>query len=82
MKKAELVSRWNDSDCKAEVTVIVRSQADPDVFAVGYNTSFSTFLPGADRLVTVMMMVRFDCGILELRRSLLNSMAIDLPSPP
>ncbi len=82
MKKAELVSRWKDSDCKAEVTVIVRSRADPDVFAVGYSTSFSTSLPGANRLLTVIMMVRFDYGILELQRSSLNSTAIDLPLPP
>lgn len=82
VKKAELVSRWKDSDCKAEVTVIVRSKANPDVFAVGYSTSFSTSLPGANRLVTVMMMVRFDYGILELQRSSSNSTAIDLPLPP
>ncbi|MCJ1342803.1 hypothetical protein MMC31_000992 [Peltigera leucophlebia] len=37
LKKGELVSRWKDGDCKAEVTVIVRSRADPDVFAVGYD---------------------------------------------
>lgn len=82
MKKAELVSRWEDSDCKAEVTVIVRSRADPDVFAVGYSTSFSTSLSGANRLLTVMMMVRSDYGILELQRSSSNSTAIDLPLPP
>lgn len=82
MKKAELVSRWKDSDCKAEVTVIVRSRADPDVFAVGYSMSFSTSLPGANRIATVMMMVRSDYGILELQRSSSNSTAIDLPLPP
>lgn len=82
MKKAELVSRWKDSDCKAEVTVIARSSVDPEVFAVGYSKFFSISLPGADRLVTVMMMVRFDYGILELQRSSSNSTAIDLPLPP
>lgn len=82
VKKGELVSRWKDSDCKAEVTVIVRSRADLDVFAVGYGISFSTSLPSANRPVTVMMMVQFDYGILESQQSSLNSTAIDLPSPP
>lgn len=36
VKKGELLSRWRDSSCTAEVTAIARSQADPDVFAVGY----------------------------------------------
>lgn len=62
--------------------MIVRSNADPDVFAVGYSKFFSTSLPGADRLVTVMTMVRFDYGILELQRWSSNSTAIDLPLPP
>lgn len=62
--------------------MIVRSRADPDVFAVGYGTSFSTSLPSANRLVTVMMMVRLDYGILESQRSSLNSTVIVLPSPP
>ncbi len=35
VKKGELLSRWRDSDCVAEVTTIARSNADPDVFAVG-----------------------------------------------
>lgn len=82
VKKGELVSRWKDSDCKEEVTVIVRSRADPEVFAVGYSTSFSTPFSSANRLETVMMMVGFDYGILESQRSSLNSMAIDLLSPP
>ena len=36
MKKGELLGRWKDSNCNAEVTVISRSSADPDVYAVGY----------------------------------------------
>ena len=36
MKKGELLGRWKDSNCNAEVTVISRSNADPDIFAVGY----------------------------------------------
>ncbi|KAF1832964.1 WD40 repeat-like protein [Decorospora gaudefroyi] len=36
IKKGELVSRWRDNTCTEEVTVICRSEVDPDVFAVGY----------------------------------------------
>ncbi|KAL9604791.1 MAG: hypothetical protein Q9219_000239 [cf. Caloplaca sp. 3 TL-2023] len=36
VKKGELLSRWRDKDCAAEVTTIAPSNADPDVFAVGY----------------------------------------------
>ena len=36
VKKGELLGRWKDSNCSAEVTVIVRSGADPDIYAVGY----------------------------------------------
>lgn len=36
IKKGELLSRWRDSTCTDEVTVISRSDVDPDVFAVGY----------------------------------------------
>ena len=36
IKKGELLGRWKDSNCNAEVTVISRSSADPDVYAVGY----------------------------------------------
>ena len=31
-----MLGRWKDSNCNAEVTVISRSGADPDVYAVGY----------------------------------------------
>ncbi|RAR15632.1 WD40 repeat-like protein [Stemphylium lycopersici] len=37
IKKSELVSRWRDNSCTEEVTVICRSDVDPDVFAVGYS---------------------------------------------
>ncbi|KAL9004281.1 MAG: hypothetical protein Q9188_002886 [Gyalolechia gomerana] len=37
VKKGELLSRWRDKDCVAEVTTISQSSADPDVFAVGYD---------------------------------------------
>jgi U3 small nucleolar RNA-associated protein 12 len=36
VKKGELLSRWRDSTCTDEVTVICRSEVDTDVFAVGY----------------------------------------------
>ena len=36
VKKGELLGRWKDSNCSAEVTVIARSNADPDIYAVGY----------------------------------------------
>ena len=36
MKKGELLGRWRDSNCSAEVTVIARSNADRDIYAVGY----------------------------------------------
>jgi len=35
VKKGDLLSRWKDESCSAEVTVIARSQADPDIHAVG-----------------------------------------------
>lgn len=36
IKKGELLGRWKASDNLAQVTVLSRSQVDPDVFAVGY----------------------------------------------
>jgi U3 small nucleolar RNA-associated protein 12 len=36
VKKGELLSRWRDSTCTEEVTVICRSETNQDVFAVGY----------------------------------------------
>ncbi|KAG0123733.1 hypothetical protein HOY82DRAFT_582102 [Tuber indicum] len=36
IKKGELLSRWRDGKCKAEVSAIAQSRADKDVFAVGY----------------------------------------------
>ncbi len=35
VKKGDLLSRWKDESCSAEVTVIARSPADPDIHAVG-----------------------------------------------
>jgi len=36
VKKGELLARWRDSTCGAQVTAIAKSAADPDVYAVGY----------------------------------------------
>jgi U3 small nucleolar RNA-associated protein 12 len=36
VKKGELINRWNDTNCKAQVTRIAQSRTDQDVFAVGY----------------------------------------------
>jgi U3 small nucleolar RNA-associated protein 12 len=36
VKKGELLSRWRDPNCKAEVTSIAQSAVDRDIFAVGY----------------------------------------------
>ncbi|PYI28210.1 WD domain protein [Aspergillus indologenus CBS 114.80] len=36
VKKGELLGRWRDSACKAQVTVITHSKTDEDIFAVGY----------------------------------------------
>ena len=35
VKKGELLNRWKDANCTAEVTVIAHSEADPDIYAVG-----------------------------------------------
>ncbi|KAJ9651311.1 beta transducin [Neophaeococcomyces mojaviensis] len=37
IKRGEAEGRWHATDNRAQVTVIVRSQADPDIFAVGYD---------------------------------------------
>lgn len=37
IKAGELLSRWKDDNCKAEVTIIAQSKADQDIFAVGYS---------------------------------------------
>jgi U3 small nucleolar RNA-associated protein 12 len=35
LKKGELLSRWRDSACNAQVSVIARSAVDLDLYAVG-----------------------------------------------
>jgi U3 small nucleolar RNA-associated protein 12 len=35
IKKGELLGRWKDSSCKAQVAVIAQSKTDEDIFAVG-----------------------------------------------
>ena len=39
IKKGELLSKWHDRDCRAQVTAITQSKADEDIFAVGYGFS-------------------------------------------
>ncbi|KAL3424794.1 WD domain-containing protein [Phlyctema vagabunda] len=36
IKKGELISRWRDEACKSQVTAIVQSKTDQDIYAVGY----------------------------------------------
>jgi U3 small nucleolar RNA-associated protein 12 len=36
VKKGELLSRWRDSSCTAQVTTIARSVVDKDLYAVGF----------------------------------------------
>ncbi|KAJ5819911.1 hypothetical protein N7474_005502 [Penicillium riverlandense] len=36
IKKGELLGRWRDVACKAQVTVVTQSKTDEDIFAVGY----------------------------------------------
>jgi U3 small nucleolar RNA-associated protein 12 len=36
VKKGELLSRWRDADCKAQVTAIAQSKTDREIYAVGY----------------------------------------------
>ncbi|KAL8707564.1 MAG: hypothetical protein Q9225_007734, partial [Loekoesia sp. 1 TL-2023] len=57
LKKGELLSRWRDKDCVAEVTTIAQSNADPDVFAVGFNghrsaVTVTTFSRDGSRLAS------------------------------
>lgn len=53
LKKGELLSRWRDSRNSAEATVIVRSKADPEIYAVGY--SDGTIRIWDSRIATVVV---------------------------
>jgi U3 small nucleolar RNA-associated protein 12 len=35
LKKGELLGRWRDGNCNAQVSAIAQSNSDPDIFAVG-----------------------------------------------
>ncbi|KAK2858398.1 hypothetical protein FQN49_004767 [Arthroderma sp. PD_2] len=35
IKKGDLLSKWSDPDCQAQVTAIAQSRTDEDIFAVG-----------------------------------------------
>ncbi|KAG5289606.1 WD domain-containing protein [Histoplasma ohiense] len=53
VKKGELLTRWRDSDCSAQVTAISQSKTDQDVFAVGYEDGSIRLWDS--RLATVMI---------------------------
>ncbi|EEH34613.1 DOM34-interacting protein [Paracoccidioides lutzii Pb01] len=53
VKKGELLSKWRDIDCSAQVTVISQSKTDQDIFAVGYEDG--TIRIWDSRLATVMI---------------------------
>ncbi|QSS61671.1 WD domain-containing protein [Histoplasma capsulatum] len=53
VKKGELLSRWRDSDCSAQVTAISQSKTDQDIFAVGYEDGSIRLWDS--RLATVMI---------------------------
>ena len=40
IKKGELLGKWQDSSCKAQVSVLTQSKTDEDIFAVGYVSGF------------------------------------------
>ncbi|KAK2740968.1 hypothetical protein FQN55_008523 [Onygenales sp. PD_40] len=53
VKKGELLSKWRDLDCSAQVTAISQSKTDEDIFAVGYEDG--TIRIWDSRLATVMI---------------------------
>ncbi|KAL2367983.1 hypothetical protein RJ035_005541 [Blastomyces gilchristii] len=53
LKKGELLSKWRDVDCSAQVTAISQSKTDKDIFAVGYEDG--TIRLWDSRLATVMI---------------------------
>ncbi|OJD27535.1 hypothetical protein ACJ73_01073 [Blastomyces percursus] len=53
LKKGELLNKWRDVDCSAQVTAISQSKIDRDIFAVGYEDG--TIRLWDSRLATVMI---------------------------
>ncbi|KLJ05898.1 hypothetical protein EMPG_10680 [Blastomyces silverae] len=53
LKKGELLNKWRDVDCSAQVTAISQSKTDQDIFAVGYEDG--TIRLWDSRLATVMI---------------------------
>ncbi|KAK2738503.1 hypothetical protein FQN57_007018 [Myotisia sp. PD_48] len=53
IKKGDVLSKWRDSECDAQVTAIAQSKADADLFAVGYEDG--TIRVWDSRLSTVMI---------------------------
>ncbi|OJD17489.1 hypothetical protein AJ78_02410 [Emergomyces pasteurianus Ep9510] len=53
VKKGELLNKWRDADCSAQVTAISQSKTDQDIFAVGYEDG--TIRLWDSRLATVLI---------------------------
>ncbi|KAB8271899.1 hypothetical protein BDV30DRAFT_212909 [Aspergillus minisclerotigenes] len=53
IKKGELLGKWQDSSCKAQVSVVTQSKTDEDIFAVGYEDG--TIRLWDSRTATVMI---------------------------
>lgn len=47
VKKGELLDRWKDKHCRAEVTVVSRSKVEPDIYAAGYVELYTIIGQGA-----------------------------------
>src|SRR5690606_11395991 len=61
IKKGELLHRWRDPDCKAQVTAIAQSKTDEDVFAVGYeNRNSSLNMPALTDYICLQLRGRDD----------------------
>ena len=61
VKTGELVSRWKESSCTSQVTVITRSLINPDIFAVGCVRL--SLRPSYSDRIAAMKMARSDFGI-------------------
>lgn len=65
VKKGELLGRWKDSDCSAEVTIITQSKEDPDIYAVGYVSRPNYCISETNAKTLAMQMAQFGYGTLE-----------------
>ncbi|KAI1955461.1 beta transducin [Ophidiomyces ophidiicola] len=70
IKKGELLAKWRDSECSAQVTCIAQSKADEDIFAVGYedgtirlwDSRLGTMIISFNGHKTAVTQVTFDHG--------------------